>query len=243
MVLSPNVSFSPLNLLHIMIQSPHTNTHIYICKQFFVEQIKKLISTRQLRYVKIPPALTNSTTKEIMSKMMNELVQYSMSLANDSYQTSLCLQFTPQEIATACVYLACQFAGVEPVATTTTTGVADFKTTLGDPDLDTLFSICIQILDLISDKKASDMENVKKIRKALELMKSRDGQSLTKQQQQQQQPVSHPHKGPTDTSQPPKSKKFAMEQGSMTPPSQWTPPPPSTMNDDDTKSNKRPRVG
>ncbi|OEU21456.1 cyclin-like protein, partial [Fragilariopsis cylindrus CCMP1102] len=62
--------------------------------KFFVDMIKKLI---------------------IMSKMMNELVQYSMSTANDSYQTSLCLQFGPKEIATACVYLACMFSGVEPI--------------------------------------------------------------------------------------------------------------------------------
>lgn len=113
--------------------------------------------------------------------MMNELVQYSMSTANDSYQTSLCLQFSPEEIATACVYLACQFAGVEPIE-----GL-DWRTALGDPDIDALFSICVQILDLISEKKASDTEAVKKIRTTLELMRSQ-----AERQQQQQHPKRPP---------------------------------------------------
>lgn len=186
-----------------------------VIRQFFVEQIKKLIFTRKLRYVKTPAALASSSTKDVMSKMMNELVQYSMSLANDSYQTSLCLQFSPQEIATACVYLACQFAGVEPA------GDADWKTTLGDPDVDTLFSICVQILDLISDKKASDMESVKKIRAALELMRTRDEQAAAQQSSSQASP----------SKAPPKSDPGA------------TPPPPPPTPVDDGNPTKRPRVG
>jgi hypothetical protein len=170
--------------------------------QFFVEQIKALISVRKLRYIKTPSTLADSTTKDVMSRMMNELVQYSMSLANDSYQTSLCLQFSPQEIATACVYLACQFAGVEPVA-----GGADFKTILGDPNIDAMFSICLQILDLISDKKASDMAIVKKIRVALEVMRSRDQQSAAKQQ-----PSSH-HSSPPNSNPFISTSSSAAEQG------------------------------
>lgn len=151
--------------------------------KFFVEQIKKLIHTRQLRYNSAKAgseANKNKSNSEMMSKMMNELVQYSMSTANDSYQTSLCLQFGPKQIATACVYLACMFSGVEPQN-------GDWKQTLLsqsssseswednlDHEVEALVSICVQIIDLIADKKASDSESVRKIRKALELLKSRD---------------------------------------------------------------------
>mmetsp|Transcript_17822 Transcript_17822/g.37264 ORF Transcript_17822/g.37264 Transcript_17822/m.37264 type:complete len:85 (-) Transcript_17822:123-377(-) len=40
--------------------------------------------------------------------------------------------------------------------------------------MEALVSICVQIIDLIADKKASDTESVRKIRKALELLKSHD---------------------------------------------------------------------
>jgi len=168
----------------------------------FVEQIMKLTLTRQLKYNSSKAAefsksssnsSSNSNVGEAMrQKMRNDLVQYSMSLANDSYQTSLCLQFGPKQIATACVYLACMFSGVEPQN-------GDWKKTLlsvdgtsdagnnnnnnnndgnnndrVDDEMEALVSICVQIIDLIADKKASDTESVRKIRKALELLKSHD---------------------------------------------------------------------
>lgn len=149
--------------------------------KFFVEQIKKLIHMRQLKYSASKADsknITNKSNSEVMSKMMNELVQYSMSTANDSYQTSLCLQFGPKQIATACVYLACMFSGVEPQN-------GDWKKTLfddnsngsshdSDYDVESLVSVCVQVIDLIADKKASDTESVRKIRKALELLKNRE---------------------------------------------------------------------
>lgn len=135
--------------------------------KFLVEQIKKLIQTRQLKYVTPPPAGLN--TGQIMTKMTNELVQYSMSFANDSMHTSLCLQFSPQQIATACVYLAAQFSKVEPVTTT-----GDWRKILGDPEIESLASICIQIMELIADRKASDTDTCKKIKAQLELLKSRE---------------------------------------------------------------------
>lgn len=144
--------------------------------KFFVEQIKKLIHTRQLRYKNVPPASSGSSaaasTKELMMKMMNELVQYSMSFANDCMHVSLCLQFSPQQIATACVFLACQFCGVEPVN-------GDWMKTLGDPDMDAMVSICVQLLDLISDKKASDTSTIKKIRAQLDILKSIEEKAST----------------------------------------------------------------
>ena len=55
--------------------------------KFFVNMIKKLISTRQLQYATTSSKKASTTTgakktSEIMSKMMNELVQYSKSTAN-----------------------------------------------------------------------------------------------------------------------------------------------------------------
>lgn len=132
--------------------------------KFLVEQAKKLTQTRQLKYT-TPP--TGVNTSQLMGKMMNELVQYSMSFANDSMQTSLCLQFTPEMIATSCLYLAMQFTKVEPVS-------GDWQKILGDPDVETLCSICLQIIDLLSDRKANNTELIKKIRAQLELLKSRE---------------------------------------------------------------------
>ena len=199
--------------------------------KFFVDMIKKLISTRQLKYSSSKvsssssSSLDNTKTSEVMSKMMNELVQYSMSTANDSYQTSLCLQFGPKEIATACVYLACMFSGVEPIN-------GDWKKTLlaggGNNsyiDVESLVSVCIQIIDLIADKKASDTESVRKIRKALELLKSREEQA----QAQAQAGAA--------------SSAGASASGGGGGRSPRPPPPPSGGSGGEPSSNKRPRVG
>jgi cyclin T len=95
-----------------------------------VDQIKKLIQTRQLEYIIAPS--TASSSSQVMSKMMNELVQYSMNFANDSMHTSLCLQFPASTIATACVYLGAQFAKVRP------TGGKSWLEVLGYPDVESL---------------------------------------------------------------------------------------------------------
>ena len=147
--------------------------------KFFVEQIKKLIHTRQLKYINPPVDVPSS---QLVPKMMNELVQYAMSFANDSMHTSLCLQFTPQEIATACVYLAGQFSKVEPTTTTTanpsssSSSAEGWGKLLSYPNVENLASICIQIMDLISERKASDSEAIKRIKAQLDLMKQRDEQ-------------------------------------------------------------------
>jgi cyclin T len=140
--------------------------------KFFVEQIKKLIDTRQLKYKVVALSAPNLKTSQLWPKMMNELVQYSMSFANDSMHTSLCLQFSPQLIATSCIYLAGQFAKVEP-AIPCQTPSEGWSKILGQPDIDSLASICIQIMELIADRKASETDSFKKIRAQLELLKSR----------------------------------------------------------------------
>jgi hypothetical protein len=156
--------------------------------KFFVEQIKKLIDTRQLKYKVAPP---NLKTAQLCSKMMNELVQYSMSFANDSMHTSLCLQFSPQLIATSCIYLAGQFAKVEP-AVPCQTPSEGWSKILGQPDIDSLASICIQIMELIADRKASETDSFKKIRAQLELLKSREETSDVKQRPPPPPPAGEP---------------------------------------------------
>eukprot|EP00934_Nitzschia_sp_Nitz4_P007205 Nitzschia sp. Nitz4//scaffold48_size128905//34377//35363//NITZ4_003588-RA/size128905-processed-gene-0.75-mRNA-1//1//CDS//3329552946//7195//frame0 len=132
--------------------------------KFFVDQIRKLVEKKQLKYITPRPGLPSDQLKR---KMMNDLVQYCMSCANDSMHTSLCLQFSPELIATACVYLAAQFSNVEPVAD-------GWKKILGDPDIESLASICTQILSLISERKSGDKDTFKKIQSQLDLLKSRE---------------------------------------------------------------------
>mmetsp|Transcript_37191 Transcript_37191/g.107397 ORF Transcript_37191/g.107397 Transcript_37191/m.107397 type:complete len:338 (-) Transcript_37191:52-1065(-) len=156
--------------------------------KFLVEQIKRLIQTRQIKYIAPPP--TGLNTSQLMTKMTNELVQYSMSFANDSMHTSLCLQFSPQQIATACVYLAAQFAKVVP-----TNG--EWRKVLGDPEIEALASICIQIMDLIADRKASDTDTCNKIKGQLELLKSLpDGTTHPTPPPPPPPPSDHPNKRP-----------------------------------------------
>ena len=75
---------------------------------------------------------------------------------------------------TAALIMACMFSGVEPHN-------GDWKKTLlgssqdGEDPLDheveALVSICIQVMNLIAEKKASDSQSVRKIRTALEALK------------------------------------------------------------------------
>jgi hypothetical protein len=140
---------------------------------FLVEQIQKLIQTKQLRYTTPPqpPApseKTSSSNNPKTDKMSTELVQHSMGFANDSMYTCLCLQFSPQVIATACVYLACQFSKVEP----SSGGGGNWRKILGDPDMEHLASICLQIMDVKAS--ADSDETFQKIRTQLETIKSRE---------------------------------------------------------------------
>lgn len=133
--------------------------------KFLVEQIKKLTHTRQLEYI-TPPSNTTSAS-QTMAKMLNELVQYSMNFANDSVHTSLCLQFSPQLIATSCVYLAGHFAKVRP----TPSNKKSWLEVLGYPDAESLSSICAQIIELIVDRRGSDVKAFQAIRVELEKLK------------------------------------------------------------------------
>lgn len=89
-----------------------------------------------------------------------------MNFANDSMHTSLCLQFEPQQIATATVYLAAQFAKARPVI-----GVV-WLDALGQPDVETLASIVLQIVELVAERKGAEDSTFVKIRRDLETLKN-----------------------------------------------------------------------
>jgi len=95
-----------------------------------------------------------------------------MNFANDSMHTSLCLQFDPQEIATATVFLAAQFAKVRPVQN------ADWLDLLDQPDVECLVSICMQIVELIAERKGSDEATFAKVRRDLETLKMEKRRSV-----------------------------------------------------------------
>jgi hypothetical protein len=178
-----------------------------------LEQIKKMIHNRQLEYITPPSSATNMSVSQTMSKMLNELVQLSLNCANDSMHTSLCLQFLPQKIATACVYLAGHFAKVRPTSNS-------WLDVLEPPiEVEALSSICLQILDLIAERKggANEDKEYQQIRTELEQM-------------QQKQQLPRP-----PAANPPSSSNPATASAKRSPP----PPPPGL----DARDPKRQRQG
>ncbi|CAB9497133.1 Cyclin [Seminavis robusta] len=119
-------------------------------------------------YKFLPDIIQKLTTQYDPSKrktMFEELMGYSMTFVKDSIHTTLCLQFPPQLIATACVYMAGHFAKVQPKKS--------WLDALGmhDNEVDALSSICGQIMDLIVDRRGTDVEAFKGIRANLEQLK------------------------------------------------------------------------
>ncbi|KAL7569130.1 hypothetical protein ACA910_016962 [Epithemia clementina (nom. ined.)] len=117
--------------------------------KFLVDLIKRLVHTRKIEYM---------DSSQPSSKLMNEMVQFAMNFANDSMQTSLCLQFPPRDIAVATVFLAGNFAKVVP------TGKKEWVEVLGSPDVESLSSICLQIVELIVDRKGVDQEVFQRVK-------------------------------------------------------------------------------
>jgi Cyclin, N-terminal domain len=175
--------------------------------KFLVEQIKKLVHQRKLEYIPATAASSaaasgggvgaantvNLSSSQLASKMLNELVQYAMNFANDSMQTSLCLQFEPQTIAMATVFLAANFCKIRPAA-----GKGDWLAILAPPltsssssggasspppppqpamlsslEVQALASIVLQIIELVLDRKGTDpvmFAQIKRELDALQLM-------------------------------------------------------------------------
>mmetsp|Transcript_2398 Transcript_2398/g.3419 ORF Transcript_2398/g.3419 Transcript_2398/m.3419 type:complete len:141 (+) Transcript_2398:130-552(+) len=108
----------------------------------------------QKRQVEYANPKSGADPKQTRDKLMNELVQYAMNFANDSFQTSLCIQYPSENIAQACVFLGGQFAKAQ----------ADWGNILEVEDVENFASICVQLLELVSEKKGGD-------RKAFQAMK------------------------------------------------------------------------
>jgi hypothetical protein len=135
--------------------------------KFIVEQVKKLTIGRKLRYKPDSSAAASAnklSPSQVVGKMSTEIMQYSVNFANDSLSTSLCLQFGPQQIATACLFMACCFADIEPSG-----GPDEWMEVLDHPDLEALVSICDQILDTLDKKRGNDVNKTNKIRTMLDV--------------------------------------------------------------------------
>lgn len=141
--------------------------------KFLVDQIKKLLQTRQIEYVKPPPPSPSGSGggMEEKQKMMKEMMQAAMNFANDSMQTSLCLQFPAKSVAAGCVYLSGQYCKIRP------TGGRSWADVLGSSvDVESLTSISLQIVELIADKKGANPQMFKAIRADLDQMSERSGE-------------------------------------------------------------------
>lgn len=137
-------------------------------------KIAKLMKpSKQLEYIN-PPAPGSG------ANLMAELVQKAINFANDSMHTSLCLQFRPESVAHACVYLSGQFVKVRPTEGRPWLDILDI-------DMVDLTSISLQIMDLIADRKGLDKEGFESIEGDLKKMKS----LLEHPTQQNRQPLPH----------------------------------------------------
>jgi len=105
------------------------------------------------------------------NQLVQELAQNAISFANDSLHTSLCLQFSAQQIAMACVYLSGTHAGIGPIVGKTWLDLLD------GISAEELTSISVQILELVqSNRRGVDSGQFKAIRKDLdEMMKGGSG--------------------------------------------------------------------
>jgi hypothetical protein len=134
-----------------------------------VEITKKAVQKKQIEMavVSSPPDTTSSSlsTTQTQTLLMNKIVQIAMNFANDSLQTSLCLQASPDKIAVACVFLACQFAQAQPAQDKTWIEVLSIN------DVEMLVTVCLQILDLVMDRRGVDEAVLVKVRASLDKLK------------------------------------------------------------------------
>jgi len=143
--------------------------------KFLIDCAQGLTKKRLLEY-------TNPTKKEKLvgkdgqplgksqqnAQLVQELAQNAMNFANDSLHTSLCLQFSAQQIAMACVYLSGKYSGIGPI------GGKTWLDLLDGISVEELTSISVQILELVQPNNrrgAVDSEVAfKAIRKDLDEM-------------------------------------------------------------------------
>lgn len=145
--------------------------------KFLIDGVQALNKKRLLEYSK-PPAHKGSGAQQptpgnkgsLNAQMVQELAQNAMNFANDSMQSSLCLQYAAPEIGAACVYLSGKYTGIRP------SGGRAWMDVLGEGmgstiSVEDLVSISIQILELVQPRKGMDSEMAfKMIRKDLDEM-------------------------------------------------------------------------
>ena len=160
--------------------------------KFMIDCVQGLSKKRLLEYIPEKKSKLKGKDGQPLGKLqmnnqlVQELAQNAISFANDSLHTSLCLQFSAQEIAMACVYLSGTHSGIVPV---------DGKNWLHLLDgigVEELTSISLQILDLVQlNRRGVDMTQFKAIRKELDgMLKDRsDGSGESSQPDAKRQKV------------------------------------------------------
>jgi hypothetical protein len=149
--------------------------------KFILEQIKKMVVKRRLlEYIK---PVDGQPTAQVYEKMLNEMVKYAMNFAYDSLHTSMCLQFKPHKIATACVYLAGHFAKVRPINKQTWLDVLDPFA------IESLASISVQVVELTSTgRKGANEATFEAIRQDLDAL-NKNGVSVNSEKPKAEGPV------------------------------------------------------
>jgi hypothetical protein len=118
-----------------------------------------MIQRRQIEYSEPIPHLSS---QQMRDKLMTEIVQFAMNFANDSFQTSLCIQYPAENIAKSCVFLAGQFSKT----------TAEWFSVLEIVDVESFASICVQLLELVSEKKGVDEASFRSMRSEVEKLRN-----------------------------------------------------------------------
>lgn len=137
--------------------------------KFLVGWIQKMNKNRMLEYAKPKESggIKELSKSAQNSQMVQELSQNAMNFANDSMHTSLCLQYTAEEVAMTCIYLSGKYSGIRPVSG------KQWIELLEGITVEDLASISIQILELVQPRKGMDSEmTFKMIRKDLDELAS-----------------------------------------------------------------------
>lgn len=132
--------------------------------KFIMVQIKGYVANREIEFIE-KPENSSAATPDPSSTLMARMVQFTLNFINDSFHTLLCLQCEPRDIATACIYMAAHFAKVRPVN-------KQWLELLGNPDIEVLSFICLEILQLISQYRNADQTTLNKIKQNLTTLKS-----------------------------------------------------------------------
>lgn len=110
----------------------------------------------------------------IPDECRKEFHQLTINFVNDSYRTTLCLQYPPHQIGLGALFLATLQLGMKPVNPNPRSTVEHTWFELLEPDIDddVLKGICNQIIDVIVDDNSTGM-TASGERKEIQLLRSR----------------------------------------------------------------------